>query len=307
MKKESDRTQHENILMDYNSPWDSVLPNNSATNNFISGLGIIFNHYKAIPNPVYEANIGDMRRTFPEEFNQDPNNPQFDFVEDGFLYKYAGQVWGIMQGNNKRFADLAGSLYAKAGAFVTFNRYYRGTDEYASFAEYDKLIPCVSGKEFFSVNWEKLTSNNTGINRLQFPACEVEYLVDNRGVEYFANKDFALENGYIKWLSLSNSNRPGIDPATGRGRVVSIRYKYKPTFYVQFLAHDMRIHATLNEMGELVNGLETLPDGSIQYKSGPPAVNIVADFVFLDRRTNEPDQVDSQLETQEDGDNVGPR
>jgi hypothetical protein len=310
MSKTSDRKPetHVNILMDYNSPWDAVIPNNDATNSFISGLGIVFNHYVAIPNVIHEANIGDLRRTFHEEdSNEFVNSKKFDFIENGFLYKYAGQVWGIFQGNNKSFRELASGLYSDSGAFVTFNRYYRGTNKYASFAEFDKLIPCISGSEFFSVNWEKTTANPTGINRLQFPACEIEHIIDNRGQEYIQGKDFKLESGYIRWIDSAAASRPGIDPMTGKSRVMAIRYKYKPTFYVRQLAHDIRITPTFNEQGDLINGLEVAPNGDIKYTPGPTSVAIVADFVFLDRRTPEPNEIDAQLDTEDDGGNVGPR
>lgn len=308
MSDKSDRKSHINNLMDFESPWDSVIPNNDATNLFISGLGIIFNHYVAIPNPIYESNLGDLRRSFPEESTALNADKRFDFIENGFLYKFAGQVWGIFQGNNKQFREIASGLYTESGAFVTFNRYYRSSNKYASFAEYDKLIPCISGKEFFSVNWEKTQVNQTGINRLQFPACEIEYIIDSAGREYLENQDFKLENGNIRWISRQGADRPGIDPNTGKSRVISVRYKYKPTYYVRNLAHDIRMHPTIDSQGEPQWPMSTDTNGEIVYKPGPTSVNIVADFVFLDRRTADEDAKDAQLEDDNsDNGNVGPR
>lgn len=308
MSDKSERKSHTNSLLDFDSVWDSVIPNNDATNLFIAGLGIIFNHYVAIPNVIHESNLGDLRRTFPEQSSPLNSDKRFDFIENGFLYKYVGQVWGIFQGNNKQFRDIASGLYSESGAFVTFNRYYRGTDKYASFAEYDKLVPCISGKEFFSVNWEKTQVSQTGINRLQFLACEIEYVIDSSGRFYYEGQDYKLENGHIRWTSKPGADRPGIDPNTGRSRVIGVRYKYKPTYYVRNLAHDIRMHVSYDSQGEPQYPLSTTPEGDIVYKPGPTSVNIVADYVFLDRRTQDDDTKDAQLEDDNsDNGNVGPR
>lgn len=285
-----------NVLMDFESPWDSVIPNSDATNHFISGLGIVFNHYVAIPNVIYESNLGDLRRIFPEELPATSPDKRFDYIENGFLYKYAGQVWGIFQGNNKQFREIPSGLYTQSGAFITFNRYYRNTNKYASFAEYDKLIPCVSGHQFFSVNWEKTQVSLSGTNRLQFLATEIEYVVDSAGRIYDQDVDYKLVKGDLCWISRPGADRPGIDPLTGRGRVISVRYKYKPTYYVKSLAHDIRMHASFDSQGEPSYPLSVQPNGDVTYKPGPSSVNIVADFVFLDRRTADENGPDAQLE-----------
>lgn len=298
MADNSDRKPEDitNEILDFGSPWASVIPDNDATNNFISGLGIIFNHYVAIPNVIYESNIGDLRRIFPEELPNAVVGQKFDFIENGFLYKYAGQVWGIFQGNNKRFDHIASGLYTKAGAMCTMNRYYRKSNKYASFAEYDKLIPCVSGEHFFSVNWEKTQVSLTGINRLQFLATAIEYIIDSAGRMYEEGQDFELFKGDIKWLNKPNSDRPGIDPGTGRGRIIAVRYKYKPSFYVQTLAHDIRMSAIFDSQGSPNWPLQTDDQGNISYKPGPSSVNIVADFVFLDRRSANENGPDDQIQ-----------
>src|SRR5271163_3811371 len=84
----------------FNVEWDQVILENSATNNFINGLGIVFHHFIAIPNPIGEHNMGDLRRTFGEEDQNQFDasiNSQFQYIENGFLYKSVGQVWGIFQ------------------------------------------------------------------------------------------------------------------------------------------------------------------------------------------------------------------
>lgn len=307
MSDQSDRKPAEfnNVLMDFNSPWSAIVNSTEASNMFIAGLGIVFNHYIAIPNVVGENLLGDIRRTFGEESkNQFGFDQQFDFIENGYLYKYAGQVWGIFQGNNKSFKELTAGLYSSSGAMITFNRYYRGTDKYVGFAEFDKLIPCISGKQFYSVNFQKLHSSMTGLTRLQFPACQIDFVIDSDGNIYEEVKHYVLEHGNIKWVS----GGPGVNFTTGKSKLISVRYRYKPTFYVNYMGHDIRISPTFDEMGnvDLSSTLSTDESGNITYKPGPVSANVVADIVFLDRRSAEPVE-DVQINTEEDGENVGPR
>lgn len=298
------------FLQDFGSPWDQVNPSRVANDNFIAGIGIIFNHYVAIPNIIGEKYEGDLRRSYGEERqNQFASKNGFDFAENGFLYKLAGQVFGIWQGNSRSSQHIGPGFYGASGAYITFNVYYRGTDKYASFAEFDKLMPCISGKEFFSVNWEKITANPTGINRLQFKACEIEYIFDSDGVQYFESVDFTLTDGYIKWINDPiNANRPGIDPVTNKPKLLGVRYKYKPAFYVQSISHDIRIFQSFDDLtGTFAPNFSTDPTtGDVSYKKNPSSVQVVADIHYLDQRTTVDDAVDAQLNA-EDTPNTGPR
>jgi hypothetical protein len=305
MNDTSDRSPNDiNVLMDFDSPWEAVIPSLDAENNFISGLGILFDHYIAIPNVLWEDTQGDIRRSFGEEGgNQFGLDQKFAFIENNFVYKYAGQVWGIFQGNTKDFRDLANGLYSESGAFVTFNRYYRNCDKYITMAEFDKLIPSVSGEQFFSVNWEKTVANSVGRNRLQYRAVKITNVIDTRGVEYVEGKDFVNDCGDLVWLNTPDASRPGINPKTGKGYLIAVRYTYKPWFYVKFLAHDVRISRSFDSVtGDYESPVDE--NGHLAYRPGPMAANIVSEYVFRDQRTVS-DEFDSQI--QEGDDNEGPR
>lgn len=308
MPDQSDRKPEDikNILMDYSSPWDSIVLNTEAENFFIAGLGIVFNHYVAIPNVVGEVNDGDLRRSYGlEDQNQFEFEKQFDFVENGFLYKFVGQIWGIFQGNAKDMRQVQAGLYSQSGASVTFNRYYRGTNKYVGLAPYDKLVPCISGEEFFSVNFEKVHAGTTGRTRLQYRACAVEFVVDSQGRMYSEGKDFSVISGDIVWKQQPGADHPGFDPISGKTRLISVRYRYKPTFYVQHMGHDIRICPTFDAHGNIDTIVNISDSGEITYKPGPISASLVADWVYLDRRTAE-EAPDQQIASEEDGENVGP-
>ena len=88
------------------------------------------------------------------------------------------------------------------------------------------------------VHFEKIQTNRTGVDRLQYPARDVEFIIDS----YKIKKDFKIDDkGRVVWIS---QNQPGIDPDTGKGRIYGIRYRYKAFFYVKDLLHEIRMTQT---------------------------------------------------------------
>ena len=138
--------------------------------------------------------------------------------ENGFLYIKCKHVYGTFMGNAKDFKHVASGLYGNSGATVSLNRFYQDTDEKIHLSENDKLIPVDLKDEFFSVNWQKFTHNPTGIDRLEFRACNVVFLIDSDGIQYLRGRDFEVVNGYIKWVD--GADRPGLDKQTGKARFV---------------------------------------------------------------------------------------
>jgi hypothetical protein len=73
---------------------------------------------------------------------------------------------------------------------------------------------------------------------LDFPIKNVSDLIDSRGKRYFQGEDFNIENGLIRW---SLNNNPGTDPKTNKGITYSIRYTYRPYFYISRMIHEIRV------------------------------------------------------------------
>lgn len=293
-KDEADRkpgTYHD-VPIQYNNPWDAVRGDAKADNFFIANMGIKFAHYICLPDPLYNVKQGDVRQSFNHEDVQQFSDSDKFHRENEFLYVRKGEVFAVFQSNAKDLKTMAAGLYSDSGAALSINRYYIGTEEKVKLAENDKLIPCELAEEFFTVNWQKFQHNPTGIDRMQFKICSVELLIDNAGVMYVQGSDYVVENGHIKWVD--GGNRPGIDPVTSEGRICSIRYVYKPYYYIKTVLHDIRIRPALDA------------NGGVTAKAGPQLVMVQADWVYLDRRTaNENDEA-AQLE-EGVGSNEGPR
>ncbi len=86
--------------------------------------------------------------------------------------------------------------------------------------------------------WETFLHHVTGRDRISFPVLCVTDLVDSTGARYEEGVDFDVEDGQIVW---TGARRPGIDPQTMKGRVCSVRYTYKPFWYVKNLIHEVRV------------------------------------------------------------------
>jgi len=283
----------QNAQIQYNQPFDAVRFDTPADNDFISkGLGIKFAHYICMPDPLYNVQQGDVRATYDSEDNQQFVDTTRFHRENEFLYIRKGEVYGIFQNNSKDLRAVAAGLYSDSGAMVTLDRYYIGTSDVVKISEDDKLVPCELPTEFFSVNWQKFTHNPTGIDRMQFKVCNVEVLIDNAGVMYLPDVDFKVVDGCIRWLD--GANRPGMDSRTGEGRVCSIRYTYKPYFYVKLVPHDIRVRPAMDQLG------------NITAKAAPVMAVLQADWIYLDRRTANEKDTAAQL-TEGDGSNTGPR
>ena len=126
-----------------------------------------------------------------------------------------------------------------------------------------------------------------------FHLVKVDQLSDANGVDYFQGKDYIIEQGNIKWVQ--GGNRPGLDNASGEGMIMSVRYRYIPSFYVKYAAHELRSHATINPNTGMKSAVR-----------GPMTASIQIDWVFLQALKNQENGGDSSKNAPTGG-NTGPR
>lgn len=292
-KSSSNRIGQNSVPVQYNSPWDAVKSDALAWNDFISGLGMRMQHWSYIPYVLGASDVGMLR--FYESTPVPPSQTNNFIYDNNGIYKYEGDVFVIWQSNSKQLTMMPAGYYPQSNGMVTINRHYIDSERIVGLSEFDKLIPVINGDplEYASVNWEKIQHNPTGIDRLMFQAVLVEHLIDANGVQYTQNIDFVLDNGYIKWLN--GGKRPGLDPNTGIGMIYAIRYRYVPSFYIKYAAHELRSHATLDPN-----------TGETKMIRGPMTAMVQIDWVFLQSIS---DQQSSQYGARMagDGGNTGPR
>jgi hypothetical protein len=281
------------IPIAYDNPWFTVLGDRPANNLLIANWGIRFKHFIALPDPLFQKEIGALRMSHDQEENYQFITDTDDFYrENGFLYVFQGYVYGVFTSNKKDLLSIAASLENYSGAMLSVNRYYENSPDYCRIAEYDKLIPCDLPEEFHTVQWEKFNASRTNVDRLMFKVCRVQFLIDSDGVRYAQDQDFIItDKGVIQW---NEGAGPGSDTTTGIGKVCSVRYEYKPYFYCKSVLKDIRFWPSLGESG----GPES--------RTAPQLVLVQSDWIFLDRRNANENDAEVQLNA-EDGGNFGPR
>lgn len=293
-KSSSNRNGQVSVPINYNQPWEQVNSKATAWNDFISGLGMRMQHWAYMPYVIGATDTGSLRNYDEQKINK--KNDKFIYDNNG-MYKYMGDVYVIWQGNQKGLVQMPAGYYPNSSATITINRNYIDTTTIVGISEFDKFVPVIPTNEdpleYASVNWEQLKHNPTGIDRCMFHVVHVDTLMDANGTEYIKGKDFTIEEGNVKWLS--GGNRPGFDNLSGEGMVLSIRYHYIPSFYVQHAAHELRSHATIDPT-----------TGEKKLLRGPMTAQIQIDWVFLQALKNQETNGDSATNAGTGG-NTGPR
>lgn len=215
----------------------------------IRDQGVRLVHYRAMRCPVGMVDVDDVLRR-PHEHHADCSN--------GFLYTRAGTVSVGFMGNSReaRYVDW-GRLEGSTAQIVIATHYDAVGDAPAPCCGSDQeevdcgpLVPvemCQFDRLYLDeesvtvVNWQLFEANASGTDRLQFPAVRVVDLVDSSGKRYAQGADFDVVRGQIVWAP---GRSPGLDPRTQRGQVCSVRYAYRPFWYVERMVHEVRVAQT---------------------------------------------------------------
>lgn len=193
----------------------------------IRSHGVQLVHYVALRCPVGMTDLDDNRR--PHEDHAGCSN--------GFIYFKAGCVRALMIGNQNK-QDLRDIGFVDgASATSSFPRTYDDSDKQFYVAPFDRFY--LNEESITVPTWQLARANESGTERLAFPAVCVDQLVDNRGDLYKENEDFQVKDGQIQWIP--GGKRPMDDLETGRGAVISVRYRYRPFWYCARLLHEIRV------------------------------------------------------------------
>lgn len=244
---------------------DAVLQDPDAFDEFLHTHGVQMIHYRALPCPVGQIDPDDQRHPYEDHEN----------CSNGHIHILAGTVTCSFLGNIKdsNLTDLGrmdGSTVQ-----VTFPRYYTQEDVNAALVPVQPypLDRMYLKEESITVPHTQLfAAHITGVDRLNFPVIKVMDLVDNQGKRYTQDVDFAIRNGQLKWLG---TNRPGVDAKTGKGRVCSIRYTYRPFWLIRNLIHEVRVGQVEDEF-----------TGEKKVVRFPQAMVLQREYVFLQERAD---------------------
>jgi hypothetical protein len=246
-----------------------------AFDNLVKRVGVPLIHYKAIRSPVGMASRDDIRK---------PNGDITGTNSGGFIYRRAGVITGLFTNvnNSNRNMDLGEADGSTVE--VTLPRFYDDAPETSVRAvRYDRMY--LHDPRITVSDWQIFTTHETGYDRLTYPVVDVELLVDSYGDEYDSKNDFVIWNGQLKWVG----KRP---PAN---TVCSIRYQYRPYWYVSRLIHEVRVTNRENVLGER----ETI--------RMPIRVTLQREYVFESDTNNPEAPQDSRQVKQPQVGSFGPR
>jgi hypothetical protein len=210
-------------------PDNAVSFDADAFDDLIRNQGVRMVHWRSMRCPVGMVDPDDIMRR-PHEHHQGCSN--------GFVYTRAGEVTCSFLGNSKEVNLRDYGRMDSAAVQVTFPRTYDDKPTTPiQMCQYDRLF--LKEEAITVVNWHTFAAHVTGRDRLQFPAVTVNDLMDAHGKTYVAGLDFDIVEGQIVWR--------GVGP--GAGTVCSVRYSYRPFWYVERMIHEVRVAQVEDDYG----------------------------------------------------------
>lgn len=210
---------------------------------FVTGQGIDYSHWKAMPSPIGLKDRGDYRRDTLDTI-----------TSNGMIYVCAGVFTGCETDNTTDKHRTDGGIIDPSVSRLIMPRFYNQTKSVAGaintapqdtgnriyMAPGDRIYVSDPNANVKVSNYQKMTYE-VGPNIPMFPIIELEVpIIDSRNVSYTKGLDYCITaDGNISWLPGGNS--PGIDPETGKGRVYSVRYLYNAFHYVISLPKEVRM------------------------------------------------------------------
>jgi len=207
-----------------------------AFNEIIRSQGVKLVHYRAMRCPVGMTQMDDIRRP----------HPHHEGCFNGFMYEKVGCITALFTSNNKKKSLEDVGFVDFSSVQSTFPQNYDESEEKFVVAPFDRFY--LDESETKVVMWQLFQHHESGLDRMKYPVeCVHGPIVDARGEKYHENQDFTVKNGVIQW----GSRRPGSEVDTGPGGgngfgtdtgvVCSIRYTYKPYWYVGTIPHEIRV------------------------------------------------------------------
>jgi hypothetical protein len=231
-----------------------------ADDAFVTGQGIDYDHFKAMPSPIGLKDRGDYRRDGLDVL-----------TSNGMLYVYSGTFSGCETDNTTDKKRTDGGIVDPSVSRLILPRFYNKTKSVGAsingapvddgtriyMAPGDRIYVSDPVANVKVSNYQKMTYE-VGSNIPMFPILELEIpIIDSRNIAYVQGLDFNISaDGNICWLP--GGNNPGIDPETGKGRVYSIRYLYTAYHYVISLPKEVR-------MTNITEGAARVPERMAYY------------------------------------------
>jgi hypothetical protein len=233
---------------------------------FINAQGVRMIHSRPVPCP------------YVHDLTQPDHQPACNQCFNGFLYYHPTEFVGAyMASNLERRFGMNGTWDLDQAQIIIPVHDLKG--EILDVQYFDQiLLPDAPLVRYY----QRVEHSQSGIDRLQFPAVVVDFLIDNQGKRYRPDIDFVVKDGRIHWIG----DQPGWDPTLDRGQIFSVNYYTRPVFTVLQLPHHLRLAQTRSEIGQ--------PNIQARF---PQLAVVRKDFIPFDQAdfTGEPDRPEPRV------------
>lgn len=202
--------------------WDA-----DAFDVFIRSQGARLVHWRGMPCPVGLIDRHDIRRGFNDHSG----------CSNGRIYTKAGEVTCLMTSNgNKQEQHDTGLMdggTVNVTAPYTYDDATGGPVSVVDVMPFDRFYLV---EENIVVPHTQLVEHHvTKHDRMDFPVVSVLDVIDSSGKRHNSD-EYTIEAGQVVW-----KQSLGYDLAANRGTIYSIRFMYRPYWYVKNLQHQVRI------------------------------------------------------------------
>lgn len=205
-----------------------------AFDQAIRTQGLTFVHWRARKCPIGVVDPDDERH---------PHGDHGD-CSNGFLYEAVGPVTCLAMGNNVDPQMMEMGVISQSHLNVTFPRYYdlhnaEGEPQECLVAPFDRLY--LAEASITTPNWQLMEVSGAASDRCDYPVVVVEGdIIDSLGRRYIGGQDFGITSeGRLHWIP--GGKQPGRNADAGTGGVISVRYRYRPYWYISDMLHEIRV------------------------------------------------------------------
>ncbi len=210
--------------VDLTGPLNTVSWDEDAFDVFIRSQGVKLVHWRAMPCPVGLSDRFDIRRT----------NHDHSGCSNGHIYTLAGEITCLFTSNGNKQDQVDTGLHDGGTASVTAPYAYDDTDnKVVDVMPFDRFY--LSEDTILVPHTQRVETNVSGHDRLDFPVVQIVDIIDARGVRHGAD-EYDIVEGQIVWKT-----NLGYDLVAGKGTIYSIRFLYRPYWYVKQLQHQVRV------------------------------------------------------------------
>jgi hypothetical protein len=235
MAKEPSKQTFNDLL-----PSETIALDADAFDTALRSYGVKMVHYRAMLCPLGLTDPEDIRRSHDHHGG----------CSNGYLYKRAGEITILFTGNGNSPQQLDAGLIDGSTVRVTLPTQYDDSEKPVHVAYADRFF--LTEGEALVCDWHMFSAHETGIDRTQFPASQVEHIIDSDGREYDPTL-YVVRDGNIHWLT---QDRPRPQ------QVCVVWYLYQPFWYCSRILNEIRITQSIDPI-TMKREIRRLPYGCL--------------------------------------------